>query len=544
MTPFTIIGRLVHLHKKLGQQTDQQRLVQLGDAINWTTDEFDELKLQLQALADLTGEIGNPKAHAFRSVQCGMQLRSDTEQLKLVIKDCSDSVQKLLELGKRLARLLKISIKEEELGLKEIGNLTAIANCLAHAPKMDRNAIANDCWETDPKSINSAIDLGQQFSQSMQRLDGKLNEGVLDIPVEETRRHLNAYGRQFFLFRIFNKKYRLAKNTLQEILRDVPPVNVDEQIAILDDMLNCRKFQESLLRDTRLTEMCRSAFGDQWKEDASDWNVLREIVTWVQEGIRNGIHKKFRLIHSMINVESSVIEHYVDEAETIVPRYQKLLIQACDLLQLDVKDRFLTNESTDLPLQQIDQWLSHILAAFESLPDWIRYRLKRDQLTNEGLGPIVTLLDAGEVASESAVDFFEFKYQEQLFRSVHAEHPEIAEFSGTTHEAVRQRFQEADHEMIETTRDEVANSHLANIPGGNLGGMGTIRHEIQKKSRHKAIRRLIKEAGPAVQRIKPVFMMSPLSVAQYLEPGAVEFDLLLIDEASQIEPVDALCRRQ
>jgi superfamily I DNA and/or RNA helicase len=35
-------------------------------------------------------------------------------------------------------------------------------------------------------------------------------------------------------------------------------------------------------------------------------------------------------------------------------------------------------------------------------------------------------------------------------------------------------------------------------------------------------------------------MMSPLSVAQFLEPGAVEFDLLVIDEASQVQPVDAL----
>ncbi|TAN57999.1 MAG: hypothetical protein EPN20_16880 [Magnetospirillum sp.] len=35
-------------------------------------------------------------------------------------------------------------------------------------------------------------------------------------------------------------------------------------------------------------------------------------------------------------------------------------------------------------------------------------------------------------------------------------------------------------------------------------------------------------------------MMSPLSIAQYLPPGLVEFDLLLIDEASQVMPVDAL----
>ena len=71
-----------------------------------------------------------------------------------------------------------------------------------------------------------------------------------------------------------------------------------------------------------------------------------------------------------------------------------------------------------------------------------------------------------------------------------------------------------------------------------------LKREFQKKRRHLPLRRLLREAGTAVQAIKPVFMMSPMSVAQYLEPGLGEtglsFDLLLMDEASQVRPVDAL----
>jgi very-short-patch-repair endonuclease len=70
--------------------------------------------------------------------------------------------------------------------------------------------------------------------------------------------------------------------------------------------------------------------------------------------------------------------------------------------------------------------------------------------------------------------------------------------------------------------------------------MGVLNGEIARKRGHMPLRRLFKMAGHAVQAIKPVFMMSPLSVAQFLEPGALEFDMLVIDEASQIEPVDAL----
>jgi len=67
-----------------------------------------------------------------------------------------------------------------------------------------------------------------------------------------------------------------------------------------------------------------------------------------------------------------------------------------------------------------------------------------------------------------------------------------------------------------------------------------LRNEFAKKTRHLPLRRLMEQAGRAVQAIKPVFMMSPLSVASFLPPGAVEFDLVVFDEASQVKPVDAL----
>ena len=56
--------------------------------------------------------------------------------------------------------------------------------------------------------------------------------------------------------------------------------------------------------------------------------------------------------------------------------------------------------------------------------------------------------------------------------------------------------------------------------------MNTIRSEIRRKRGHMPIRKLFKAAGETLQRIKPVMLMSPISVAQFLPPGSVEFDLL------------------
>ncbi len=67
-----------------------------------------------------------------------------------------------------------------------------------------------------------------------------------------------------------------------------------------------------------------------------------------------------------------------------------------------------------------------------------------------------------------------------------------------------------------------------------------VHSEIDKRRGQRAVRKLMTDAGNAIQRLKPIFLMSPLSVAQFLPPGKLVFDMLVIDEASQIAPEEAL----
>jgi len=62
---------------------------------------------------------------------------------------------------------------------------------------------------------------------------------------------------------------------------------------------------------------------------------------------------------------------------------------------------------------------------------------------------------------------------------------------------------------------------------------------MSKLRGHMAIRRLMTQAGGAIQALKPCFLMSPLSVAQYLPRGNLNFDLVVIDEASQMRVPEA-----
>ena len=118
--------------------------------------------------------------------------------------------------------------------------------------------------------------------------------------------------------------------------------------------------------------------------------------------------------------------------------------------------------------------------------------------------------------------------------------PELTGFYGPAHDAIVDQFRELETWRRRATVETVLGQHAEKMPRGNYGAMNTIRSEIARRRGHMAIRKLFRTAGETLQRIKPVLLLiSPISVAQFLPPSSVEFDLLVIDEASQVRPEEA-----
>ncbi len=178
----------------------------------------------------------------------------------------------------------------------------------------------------------------------------------------------------------------------------------------------------------------------------------------------------------------------------------------------------------------------------ERITRWIAF-MDRIRIAREsGLGTLTERLLGGSLTHESLGPTFERSYFEAMRGVIFARHPELKRFDGEVHGRLVESFRKLDVERMRLARDQIAHEHASGLPrnGGGIGPLGVLNGEIAKKRNHLPIRQLLERAAPAIQRIKPSFLMSPLSVAQFLRPGAISFDLLVVDEASQIEPVDAL----
>lgn len=142
---------------------------------------------------------------------------------------------------------------------------------------------------------------------------------------------------------------------------------------------------------------------------------------------------------------------------------------------------------------------------------------------------------------------FGFSLYLRLAEQAEAEHPELRDFHGEAHEGARKRFAEVDKKLFDLQGREIsARLAAAPLPAGgsggrvaDLSGMGFVQHYLQLKKRRPGARRTVAQAGPALQALQPCFLMSPLQVAQCL-PRDFGFDLVVMDEASQVRPGEAL----
>ena len=188
------------------------------------------------------------------------------------------------------------------------------------------------------------------------------------------------------------------------------------------------------------------------------------------------------------------------------------------------------------------------MAQPDALSEWTDYNSAVERVKTEGLEGFVERLSQRRVTSEVALACHDWLITRLIAKAAFERSPELSKYNGLSMSQARVKFQTLDRETLERQCRQLA-ADLCRRPIALGNGVGLkseftqlalIRHELGKKRRHVPLRDLFVRSGEALQQMKPCFMMSPLSVATYVEPGELDFDVVVIDEASQMPLEDAL----
>lgn len=537
ISPYLAYGRLL-LFEERHKVTPLPGL-DIPDLAEWSALDFRTRQDLLGELENHIGAIGAPKKHPFWGSSLTVFLPTEQAHLRESIDVAARDTTALASRSEQLAKLLELPAPTDR---AETLELTRIARHVLEAPELKSMPLDAQLWKSRTQDWHTLLELETALASATASYGEILRPNAWTEELADVRQNLNKCGLKWWRF--LSGPYRNAQKKVHTLFNEAAPSDLDAQLRAVDAIMNAQQQRAALIP---YESLAADLYGEYWLGERSDWVELHRKSEWL-EGL-------FRDVQTD-SIPAAIVQYLASDPNRSQLGEQTRVVE--DALSAQEASFGLLIDTLKLVLDHSSGGGSHLALPFLDQQGVLRgwaaesgsiitlatYNNLAQQCRKVGLGSVVdlTLLDTYVPAQTSGflTAALERNWLRAVLKRAYTERPLLGDFSGISHEHTRITFTKLDELALEYNRAKLAALHWNSLPRPDAGGqMHVLRREIAKKARHLPIRQLLRGAGGVIQQIKPVFMMSPLSIATFLSQDGPKFDLVVFDEASQVRPVDA-----
>lgn len=535
MPPFQAIGRCAAL------SAAPEAAVPLGDVAAWTRDKLNRASECVARLVSAATRVGDRTAHAWRgagvtgvALDTRQQLPGGLEQVAAAVAECEAA-------GSSLAEALGVSVPGSPKALREMIKAGAV---LSESPELPADTVKSATWDTMPADVQLMIRSGKRLAERRGELAARWKRSAEDVDWNEvaTRRARQSGS---FIRWLFPSWRGDSRQIGEHVVSGVKPTDrrlLGDFAGLAETRTLKKELREARLHGAQL-------FGAVWQDDETNWGEIERIAT-AATAIRGLIREKRTTEAAALRLADASAKRElatrVNAARSAIEAFDRQFGDIAATLKLDAAV-WLSGSADEVLFETWRERLTSCAAQMEALSDWCDFVRASQSCIEEGLSAFVgwTRGDGAAHPSASWLPAFQRQFYRTWLDAMAGERPALRDFRGDEHERLIEQFREADRKWLEVSRARLAARIAERIPDARASTskssrLGILKAEVRKKRRIRPLRQLFAAAGDVVQSIKPCLMMSPLSVAQFLEPGRMSFDVVIFDEASQVEPADAL----
>ena len=534
VSPYLAYGELAVLEQRTGSL--ELPKLDIPEIASWPETEFSRKEEIVQELQIRLSAMGVPQNHPFWGSRLRVLLPAEQEHLRRVVTSAQSSLTTLDEAAVNLANSMGLS---RSAGQRESMGLCVAARKAMEAPDLTGVKLRSEDWRTRQEELSSLLEAGSRLAEIQEQYGQILNPVAWDQDLDLLKETLDTRGQQWW--RLLSGEYRRAKIQLANLCIDSPPAGIDAQLRLVDAVIESHGLRTTVDQGHPLGE---KLFGPRWQGADSDWTAFSSLAHWLWQlyadvaasRVPDGIIDY--LAQDSLAIDLGPLVKAVEDAQQ---QHSRNVNTAVEIVDLDLEGRFgsqssLGDQSFEVQRDVIDAWSIRL----NDIQEIISLNNISDTCTSESLGPLIGVAETWPPAANHLLDALRKAWFEALVTRALAEREALASFDGGSQQQAVERFREMDSLMLRHSRARLAQTHWEGLPRhGAAGQLGVLLRQFQIRRRHLPIRQLMAQAGNAVQAIKPVFMMSPLSIATYIPPGSFKFDLVIFDEASQVRPMDA-----
>ncbi|WP_088049434.1 DUF3320 domain-containing protein [Virgibacillus dakarensis] len=422
--------------------------------------------------------------------------------------------------------------------------LSKLAAYLQDIPKADLRLLNETEFERLLSEMRDTIKLGKQNDQDLAKLEERFDNKILEMNADTLMKELRLAENSWIL----KKKLGQSKITkeLKQYLKAKEKIDADQLENIITTVQAVQENQKELARHE---QQMIQYFPDSWS--AHDWDIIEKDLDWMNA---------FRSIILTYNQTPAFLHDIAQQVQQQKNKLQSAEIQQQFTAYTADFDEVMSH------WQEIENQLGFKHIHEPTHPDWADYMQQKataliqalpllkdncklaavlQEADNFGLQAVTASYLSGDLKDHELLPAFLYGFYRIRIDEEISNNEFLSQFTRASFENEIDHFYKLDDELNELTKLEVYVTLMNRVPNlmNNLiqhSEPGILLKAIKSKGRGIAIRTLFERIQNLLLKIKPCMLMSPLSVAQYLDPSFPKFDLVIFDEASQLPTSEAI----
>ena len=487
---------------------------------------------ELETLARYDDHIDSYETGIWRHTTLRQWGVDTNESMRTSLDQQIAAIESLQEIAGDIELALSITADS----IADIRQVTQLLAYISDRPEIDwQPSFFEESFIQEGSRFEKLAELESERASLMEELSDRYNRSFFSADGSDLNTELAGYG----MLKILKPSYRSLKRQVTNHCQEGYDPDHDQLLEDTRKLAEIQRIEER--RDDFRGVIQR--LGPLYDGGDTDWETLSQAQEWVSGLADFEDTQTEPVISALIESRLPAVDPILTEVNRALDAYDDAAAFFESVMDVDE----MTVEGVQFRRAQFSSLLTRLEHLRDDVPAFqrrVQFEAQLETVRETRCGDYVDKFLAGAYESEALVPAFKKRFYTKWLNGVY-EKTELSSFNVDEMERYIDEFRQLDREQQELAKVQVQHEVTNQRPTLDLEHASSseqvlVRREAEKQRRHKPLRELFDEAGSFITQLTPCFMMSPLSVAQYLKASSIHFDTVVFDEASQIMPQDAV----
>lgn len=510
---------------------------------NLTKETIVEWNEAIEMMVSVSNACGHPYNHSLSGIDIDDYSAQIKEQCAEAISQC---LKELMVIRSGLSTFYSV-IDDSAVcrNRQQTGIVSEIIRILMRIPDLTPVLLRRDRVGEVLDEMRDIVEHGRQQNKIRQELLSDYSESILSVEASRLEVLWKQYSVQWVLPRYFGQNKikkqllpfarhgSLKTQTIENLLHKIIRFQEEERFVSDHASMICELYGKSGKKEN----------WDSIEQITDDFAALNDLILKFTGDITAAAKMKESLAVQMADGLAAFRNLYGDKLICLAESFDRQV--SCDnqlYARLGTSEAILYGQNwLDDAIERLNKWSANL----DKLKDWFQWLSVSKRLEILGIGFVAGEYRDKNIPADEIHNAFNKSLYHACIDHIIVREKKLELFKGKLFEDVIRKYKDLADKFQELTKQELYAKLAAGIPSfvkeaAQSSEVGILQRNIKNNGRGMSIRKIFDQIPTLLPRMCPCMLMSPMSVAQYIDTDAEKFDLIIFDEASQMPTYEAV----